>query len=778
MSSDLSLSEVERLISALGSRVRSEKTRAAAALARAQVYPRLIPDIDEFFAKVLRPVAAGVASDTERVREHCMQCVAAFLRQIGDERLSDTIALVLPPLIERLRPGAEPAEHLQRVAIDAIRALVALVTPASTPQSCDGFVVQMVQALKSGLESGDAEMKKASCSLLNELMSKTTRKAALPLGGLLMRSVLVNCTHRHNEVRKVALGTLCNLVIVTGYYDDIESIDAALQKLVNDRNSGVRKEVINFCREMLVKHPMKHVVYFPLVVPLLYFVAPLVPKRKVLNEISVENDVQTDEALMSYNAIVEIGNVYEKNNDVMDLEFCNEMFDESGRKVPKGFIRITQKIFSNLMNYLIPMISDWTETKRIIGYESLRALLHISYGYEVKFVPQIIHEILISLHDFKEETEMILQIVSIMAANVPSKEIIDILVPKIINNCKKEIILVLATTIINGKLDIDELNKVLNAIISVESYLIEENIDFLTQLILSMISKDEDFVQANIIQLLRITLSICEKTDSLNIFKKYYQKPISEIIDNNFQKLIDLNNLTPSILEIILNNSSQKEILSNQDKIISLLLKFYDNFPNKTSQIIQYLSLKKSLKGLNDEFIQKTTNPESINMVKCLVENDSYEKNSLVSNIDLIFNIISESIKSKQTIERQTAFETIKILSQNIKFNEKQFKLIYNELLEGLKDHCNEIRILSLSIFETLLIEYQSLECIEDNFNEICLTIDDENELIRKSTSSLLQKLCSVEKWKEIIISILKHQQNYHKEAEKECNIIISIYSK
>ena len=160
------------------------------------------------------------------------------------------------------------------------------------------------------------------------------------------------------------------------------------------------------------------------------------------------------------------------------------------------------------------------------------------------------------------------------------------------------------------------------------------------------------------------------------------------------------------------------------------------------------------------------------------MENDSYNKNDLDSNKSIILNVISESLKSKQTADRIDSLETIKLFLQKIKFDEEQFKLIYSKLLEGLKDNCNSIVILSSSILATFLIDYQSYKGIDDYFNEICITIDDEDESIRKSISSLLKKLCSIDKWKETITSILNTQNNYHVEAKEECKNIVSAFSK
>lgn len=778
MSSEPSLLDVELLIKALDSRVRSEKTRASEALIKKQVYPVLISDINVFFEKILKPIVKNISNDTERVREHCILCTGEYMKQIGNKNLNVALNLVMSTLFERLKPGVEPAEHIKLIALKLILDLISMVSTESNQQNCDDFVLPMIHVLKSSFGSNDADMKKISCQVLNELIEKSTKKAIQPLGGLLMRSILPNCVHRHNEIRKISLKTLCNLLIITGYYDDIINIDAVLQRLVNDRNSGVRKEVINFCREILVRHPMKHVVHYPLIIHLLYFVAPLVPKRKVYNEILIKNDPQTDEALMSFDALVQIGKEYENNND-FNLQYFNETFDETGRKIPKGLIKIIQDIFPKLMNHLIPMISDWTETKRIIGYESMRTLLHLSFGYEIEYIPQIIHEVLISLHDFKEESEMILQIISIMASNIESKEIISILVPKLkANDSKKEILLILTTIIINGKISDNELLTIFDAILSVESDLIEESIDYLTQILLSMINKSKSFVNTKTIPLLKLTINICEKSNAINIFTKFYPIPISEIVSENIKEFLELKDLSPSFLKILFNFASAESILLNQKKINSLLLNLYPNYPDEISQILQDLSMKKALKDLDEEFIQITTNKESIHMIKCLMENDSYNKNALDSKKSIILNVISESLKSKQTADRIDSLETIKLFLQKIKFDEEQFKLIYSKLLEGLKDNCNSIVILSSSILATFLIDYQSYKGIDDYFNEICITIDDEDESIRKSISSLLKKLCSIDKWKETITSILNTQNNYHVEAKEECKNIVSAFSK
>ncbi|KAH0789501.1 SMI1/KNR4 family protein [Histomonas meleagridis] len=575
------LHEVERLIKQLDNKIRSQKIRASEQLIEKKIYPNLISDPGIFLQNIITPILIHFSDDTENVRENCVLCITSYLKQLGNTNLIDTLTYVLPPLLARLKSDVEPAEQIQLRSMKLLLNLIDLVSPASYPSSWDNFVIPMEPVLRFSFKSNDAKMKRISCQVLDSVIKKSSSQSIQPLGGLLMKVILPNCVHRHNEVRKCSLRTLAKLLIASGYYEDIDKVFEVLQKLIEDHNDSVRKEIIHFCRKILVKHPMRHVMYHPLMIPLFYYVTPIVPKRPIFIDTPIKNDESTEEATLAFDALVAIGKQHEEDKeDDMKIElqyFENEKFDETGREIPRGLVHIIQDLFPKWMNYLVPMISDWTETKRMFSYLSMRSILHISFGYSTRYVPQIIRSTSISLRDFKNEYELSLQLIAILSSNVPASDIISILVPQLTNDGPKQILMILTTTIINSKPTYDDLITILNTLKTAGTYQAIESIDYLTQLIISMIRKSENFVDNNSVSLLYIIFKICENSDAMKYFMNSFSRPISEIISNNFTELLKTIELTPSYVYILLDNTPTDAILGSIKEVEHILLKIFES---------------------------------------------------------------------------------------------------------------------------------------------------------------------------------------------------------
>ena len=774
------LHEVERLIKQLDNTVRSQKISAAEKLSKIQVYPNLISEPGIFLEKIMTPILHHFRNDTERVRENVVLCVINYVNHLGKKNLIDTLTYVLPPLFARLKENIEPAEHIRLSLMKLLLTLINLVGPDSYPSSWDNFVPNMEDAIKVSIKAQDAEMKKLTCDVICAMIKKSSEPALTPIGKPIVTALLPHCTHRHSEIRKRLLITLSKLMAHSGYYEEIEKVYEVIQKLTDDRTAAVRKEVIGFCRRMLVKHPMRHVMYHPLMLPLFYYLAPLIPKRPIYSDVEVKKDKVTDEALLSFDAVVAIGKQHEedKENDFRtELQyFAGEDFDDTGRTIPRGLTHIVQDLFPKWMNQLLPMLSDWTAPKRKYAYATMRSILHTAYGYSTRYIPQITHAISISLRDFKEEAEDSLQVAATLASNVEAGNVIPVILPYLTPDGPREYLMLLATMTLNDQPNDGELGTILEGLQEANCFEAIEAAESLVQLLLSMIHRSDDFVQVNAVSLLNMIFRISEKTNAMKYFANAFKCPLSQIVADHLEQLLNTYEPTPVYLRNLLFTPPASTVLLCQGALTRALLKIFPRFPTDTSILISDLAKAKAVEHLPLSFIKEIIIPgkENMSMIKELLEVDGIDAELISKSEDLIFNSILASMISENDEERTISMPAMKLFASKSDYPESKLEEVFMTLCERLKDHIQEIRINASELIGQFITKHPDREYISEKLPEIILAIDDESEDIRNSIYKLAHVIAKVEKYKPQLIEILKTQQNYHPEASDLCQKIVT----
>ena len=774
------LHEAERLISQLENRVRSAKVRAATALQNIDIYPDLISETGQFLQQVMTPVLMKLSDDTEKVRELSVALISKYVHVLPKGNLIDTLTYVLPPLYARLKEDVEPAEHVKYALMELLLTLINFCGPDSYPSCWDQFVPPMEPIMKAAFKSSDAEMKKIACKVLDAAIEKTQPGVFHPFGQPLAKAILPNCGHRHNEVRRQSLLTLARILVKSQNNDDIDKVHEVVQKLVFDKNSSVRKAVIEFLRIMLVEHPMRHVMYHPLMLSLFYFIGPIVPLRPIYCGIPVkEAKINSEEAELAWNVAVEIGRQHEEDKfDDFRKElqyFEEERFDET-RSIPRGLTHIVQDLFPKWIDRLLPMLSDWTENTRKYSYLSMRAILHCAMAYSTRHVPQILRGIGISLRDFPKEADDSLQVAAVLASNVPACDIITVLLPQLTNDGPPNMLLLLSATTLNDNPNDGELGTILDGLQEAGTYETLVAIDSLVQLILSMIKRSKEFADVNSVNLLNMIIRLCEHSDAMKLFQDAFGRPISQVIAENLQMLLMGSQVTPLFLRTLLDPAPVEAIRSCQRWVCLSTAKVFTKGVAEISKLVEDLARRGSFTQLGVDYMEKViaSGKENISMIKALIEMDALDQSLYDARCDLLMNAILEEMKQQNDDERLIAIETMQLFEGRAKLPAADFEKIFKGLMEGIKDHMDTIRIKASEVMGSYLPKCEEIESVPEKFQEIVVSIDDENEEIRKAISVLCKAIGSVEKWKPKLIETIKSQTNYHTEATQDCENLLN----
>lgn len=780
MTAQLTLTEVKKQIKQLDSQSNRAKTQAGEKLKGFKVYPNLVDSPEAFLHDIVMPIILHFSSPMERVRFLCVEIIRAYVKQLGNKNLIDTLTYVLQPIYSRLKKDVEPSEGIQLELMTLLRDLLDLVSPDSYPSTWDNFAPPMEEIFKYTLSSNDPDMKKMTYEVLDAVVCKSSFPALQAMGLPLMKAIIPNLQHRHNEIRKLSLLTLSHLLVKSQAYDEMDKLNEVLEKLAHDKNKSVRKALIEFCRTMLVEHPMRHVMYHPMMLILFFYLAPLIPVRPIYPEIPPKQDEITEEALLSWEAIVEIGKQHEEDkfNDLMEelQYFDGEDFD-SERQMPRGLTHIVQDLFPKMMDRLIPRLSDWKEDIRHFGYGAMRSVLHCARNYATRYVPQITHSLSISLRDHKEETETIREIAAVLADHVSASDIINVMVTKLTPDGPKEILMLFATTTVNDKPNDGELGLILESLLENHSYEALEAVDDLARLVVAMIQASQEFVDVNIVNLLSMILRICEHTDAMKYFQNVFGKPIENMFEDHIQQILQNIQPSPKILEKLLLMTPAKSIEMQQKLVCQILEKGYMIDPIAIQVLTTELAKKKVFHSAPPGFVTTLLEHHGINsalLLTELIKQESIDDTMVDSDIDILIVFITRYLDDSNDEVRQAGILTLLEFVKRSHTCTERFDTLYPLISERMKDHDMSIKINSVKVLSTYLPKCQENKQVPEKFPDILITMDDDVEEIRNAVADLFRTLVKIGEWKEPLIAALKSAQNYHHEAIRLTQQLIS----
>jgi hypothetical protein len=775
------LHEAERLLSGLDSKARSAKVKAATNLSTIAVYPDLITESGQFLQTFMTPVLLHFGDDTEKVRELCVALCHRYVQALHTTNFIDTLTYVIPPIYARLKDGGEPTEHIRLALMSLLLELIGYCGPDSFPASWDQFVPPMEPLLKFGFKAADAEMIKKTCQVVDAVLSKISEGVFHPYGGVLVKAILPNCSHRHNEVRRVSLMTLGRVLVASQYYDEIDDIQQVVVKLAFDNTAAVRRAVIDFLRLMLVEHAMRHVMYHPLLLTLCYFMAPLVPLRPIYSGVQPKKLKESAElAEMAFSVATDIGRQHEedKHDDFRkELQYFEEERFDDQRSIPRGLTHIIQDVFSKWMDRRLPMLSDWTENARRFSYLAMRSILHVALAYSTRYVPQIIRGLTVSLRDFPKEADDSLQVAAVLASNVPASEIITMLLPQLTNDGPPNTVLLLATTTLNDNPNDGELGTILDGLGEAGTYETRVARDSLVQLLLSMIKRSADFADINAVNLISMILKISEHSDVLDAFQDAFGRPLGLVFADHMELVLRGAQFSVGCLKSIVKVTPPDALLNCQRDVCNFIAKQFSSAVAELSPIIMDLATNGSFQNLPADFIdflvQNRNCPAAV--FAKLIETNSLDSSLYGDKTHSLLAGILETMSRPTPEERLVAMGAIKTYEAKSNLPVTEFDNLYPALLERLKDHMVEIRVIASEVLASYLPKAESAAAaVIERLKEIVVSIDDENLTIRTAVANLCRILSKVDAYRPAIIELLQTQKNYHSEATAICETLLT----
>ena len=786
------LHEVERLIKQLENPVRSAKTRAARNLEGVPVFPSLISSADQFLHEVVTPILVHFSSDTEQVRQSCVNIIDSYVDQLGPSNLHETLNYILPPLFDRLKSEEiEPAEEIRLSLMNLLLKLVKSVTKETIPDHIDAKrCIDMATPLCIAFKTQNADMKKVACSVLNAVMDRCTEEALAEVAPQLITALIPNCVHRHNEVRKVTIQTLARLYSTSSVTDDIEKVSDLLQRLTDDNNAAVRKSVIAFCEMLLTVHKERVKMYFPMIIPLLAFAMPLVPVRKVDIEVEPVQEKMNDEPKMAFDAMTHIGKVYESDTSMTDVESSN-MFDNE-RVICAGLEQIIKENYGKLLDKLLPMVVDWTDQCKKYGFAALRTAVHLGKSLATTHIPQIFLKMSQSLHDQRNDEQNALQVAAIVSSFVDGKEIVDFLLPKVKTDGPKDIVQLLSVVMTNSQVNDDVLLQILNHFMTVKVYKDFDCIEPLVQLLLAILTRSIDFANANATSVLIFILKLCEKTDALKCFVNSFGRPIADVFAENMDALLRSSEKTPEYMTHLLLTSPVEAVSANQNIACEAIMQCLEGdheAKHKTEKLILELANRKAFHHISAEFVDKVIDDmvwspgkekvpyrEAATLAMAsMIHNEVIDDEMLTNDIDKILPVILSSYDDTWAdcvrIAGTQAMAEFIARSTNC---DQQFDKIYPAIKERLDDHMLDIRIQSAAILAAYFVKCTGNEAIPSKWNEIIIFIDDDAEGMRNAIASFCRVVSKVPQWKDDIVKTLSEQQNFHPESNELCKSLVA----
>ena len=786
------LHEVERLIKQLENPVRSAKARAARNLEGVPVFPSLIESADQFLHEVVTPILIHFSSDTEQVRQSCVNIIDSYVDQLGPANLHETLNYVLPPLFDRLKSEEiEPAEEIRLSLMNLLLKLVKSVGKDTVPDHIDAKrCIDMANPLCVAFKTKNADMKKVGCTVLNALMDRCTEESLAEIAPQLITALIPNCVHRHNEVRKVTVQTLARLYSLSSVTDDIEKVADLCQRLTDDSNVAVRKSVIGFCEMLLTEHKQRDKMYFPMIIPLLACVMPLVPVRKIDVEVEPVQEKMNDEPSIAFEALTHIGKVYEKDHELAETESSN-MFDDK-RVICVGLGEIIKENYGKLMDKLLPMIVDWTDQCKKYGFAALRSTVQLGKDLAARHIPQIFLKMSQSLHDQRNDEQNALQVAAIVSSFVDGKEIVDFLLPKVKTDGPKDIVMLLSVVMTNSPVTDEVLLQILNHFMTVKVYKALDCIEPLVQLLLAILTRSIDFANANATAVLIFILKLCEKTDALKCFVNSFGRPISDVFAENMEALLRSSEKTPEYLTHLLLTSPVEAVSANQQIACEAIMHCLDGdheAKHTTEKLIVTLAERKAFHHISADFVGKVIDDmvwspgkekvpyrEAATLaMAAMIRNESIDDEMLAGDVDKILPVILSSYDDTWAdcvrIAGTQAMREYVARSTNC---DQQFDKIYPAIKERLDDHILDIRVQSAAILAMYLVKCTSNDTIPSKWNEIIIFIDDDAEAMRNAIANFCRTVSKVPQWKDDITKTLSEQKNFHEESNELCKSLVA----
>ena len=550
---------VKQLISQLENPIRSAKIKASEQLLSITLFPSLISNFDDFYKDYALCILNQFSNDTELVRENCIKIISNYIihiaqHHIDNEKYQQLIQAVLLKSFERL--VNEPSEHIKILLIKIIIQSISENNENSI-KTLDLFITQIIDIVLFSLKSDSIEMKKFGYQILEKSIYLCSQDNIKIIERATFNVIIANCSHKNYQIRQISLHSLTQFYCLIDSIQDINITNSTLQLLACDKNSNVRKEVISFCTNILIYKKNKMDTYFSLIIPILSLSSHLVPLKSFdLDFINIkyhDTNNREDEALLALKSLNCIGDGFDQNiGNISD--FIKGYKYESDNKfyINQGIINFIQNYCKKLLDILLPMIIDWTNSVQTYSIHSLQTFLQICGKYIQRYTPYILQNLLKSIQSnikFAENSYKInnadshvsllfsaFQCYAILCTYSLSKDIIFFLLSTLEKNNITQcniIILLLIIASTHNSIEQDQYGEILGHFIRIEAYKHNVLNYSLAHFIAKTISTLPDVKQKWKPTLITLSSKQCEYSKEVtDYYFDFFGKSISEVLNS------------------------------------------------------------------------------------------------------------------------------------------------------------------------------------------------------------------------------------------------------
>lgn len=755
------------------------KLRALDELAKMEIFPNLISQPTDLLNNVIKPIVFHFDDTSEAIREHSIITATKLLQQLGNNSLDDTYRTILEMIFVRLE--REDKEEVSNNLVDLLKYLSELPTQDTIPSTFDQYCYESLVAISKKLDSKDPKMKLRACDTLDSVVDHCSEEFLHQNISVVMKNLIINLTFRQVEIRKRSIQTLGHALVKSRYV--IEDFAELEKTLAMDEKSAIRTALVKFSERMLVEHQNRAELYGKHLLPVLASLSKLIPNHPITPGEAVKPTEATIEAKAAFKALVNIANQYSadlKLQESLEIDFDQE------RKFPSSTLQLIHEYFETYMKIILPLVADWQNRTRQLGYAALKSLVHVSNAYSARYAPQIIQALVSALKNFPDESEEIMRCMSLFSSFTDLGDINAILLDQIAKNVTKELMEALSIGIINTPNFTEEnLGQILDSLITNKCYDVVDVISQVGQVVVSLCTKDKQFTEKNTIALVQIILRICEHADALQQFENCFDHPLKEIFSQNLTALLDTPAKSYRFVCLLLSTASSESVAEISPFVCTSLVQCLTSPQAKTNiyKLLANLASSHSLPVVTNALVEAVLSDMDWRSEKAYIavrENATASFGALLRE-NCVSQEVFDSIADKaisntlaslhdpiSDIVRSAAVATIREVVRMTQDLAPRFTRLFDALSDRLKDPLVPVRVGSADILGTVVCRCTGVDDVPGRLEEVIIFMDDGCLEMRESIARFCMMVSENPAWKDSVIKALEKSDSYYHDEAKQ----------
>lgn len=786
---------LQELLMFLGSPTKGQRIKGLNEIMKIIVFPDLISEPDQFLKDIVMTICGHLNDESEVVREKCAFAVKHLVEQLGKKSLDLTLQVVCPNIFVRIL--SEKTEEPVIALLDLLYYFVSLVGMDTYPSVWDDYSENTFKVLIFTFKSMNPKVLSLSCNILLEMSKKSAGYKLKELAPDVIKSVIPLLKHKHNEIRKLALESLAEIYILTGTEEHTRDLATLLEVMTYDRILSVRLAVVDFVRNLLVRHEARHMLYYPFITILLASIYPITPIRPIEEYEEIKPLETTEQAENAFKALTEIGRQHEedKENDYREeLQYKDPRKFDDEREIGIGLYHILQDNFVRLMDRLLQNLSNWKVPVRNFGYHAISPLLHIVGEYSTRYHNQLFTQLSISIRDIRGDVELAMRCAATLSHNLTGDDIVVYFVPKLTNEGPLEVVMLLQVALVNTKFNDGCLSAIMTAINDNQVWESLQSINHLAQAVLAMIEKSTEFREINSQTILTTILRICEKGDALHYFEKCFGRSISIVFAEQMSSLLTVTNKSPKFLSQLLLTTPPEAVSRTINLVCRAICEsLADPTPDDITDVMKLiitLCERNAVPDIDSDLLDAilehadwragkeffTPREQSVLALAKLIQCNAITSERCDEDFEKIIKRCLSSID-----DSWSDIVRVASISFNTEFMLKCSKLdtkfddIYKTLRERLDDGLVVVRVGAVKLFTIFLKKCVNVEAVKSKWEDLLLFIDDEIKELREAIVQMVNELSQIETFKNDIREALSEisKGNYHPDATTAANELI-----